>query len=255
MNVRSLTAAALALGLALPAPAIAKLSPNNEWGGPAHPTGYALVIHGGGWLQTGKQLVVAARGQAAFFQSHGWKTYNVDYRPGSLAEQDVVSAYDLVRQKAGRLPVIAWGGSAGGHLALMLAAARPSLNGVIAEGAPTNLVSLPHQTANGSKTGPFTIFARFVVPSFGTSLSHLRQHSPAAQQQRIHARVLLGSSTLDYLVSQAQMNEMAHARRMLLTGQWTGGNWLGRQNFTHAGITAHALGDWQRAELTLMAGR
>ena len=254
----------LLIALNLTASAQAELSPNNEWGRPATsvdkaPVGWVMIIHGGGWQIVGKQQVIASRPQADFFSEHGWGTYNIDYRAGSKSLADVLSAYDRLRKRAGSsAPVCAWGGSAGGHLAMMLAAFRSTLDCVISEAGPTDLITFPHETAWAPlgvppTTGPDWTFDTFAIPSFSDVPRQLWWWSPVRWAPRIKAHMLLGSSTFDALVPQEQMYDMQKVtpgltKVMLLAGTRA----KNPTNFTHASVTPTAQVSWVRAELAML---
>jgi acetyl esterase/lipase len=242
----------------------ALLSPNNEYHTPSgayaaqRPVGWVLLIHGGGWQVTGKAPVAATRPEADFFRSHGWGTYNIDYRPGTRSLTDVLSAYDALRRRVGpAAPVCAWGGSAGGHLALLLAGYRSTVACVISEAGPTDLVNYASQPAWAPPgvppdTGPAWITRTFIVPSFGASVGALWHWSPVRLGARIRAHLLLGESTYDDLVPQVQMLEMQAADPVRTRTLLLPGSTVLPLNFTHASITPAALSAWQRAELELL---
>jgi dienelactone hydrolase len=82
--------------------------------------------------------------------------------------RDVVAFYDQIRSAFGG-PVCAYGQSAGGHLAAMLAVERPTLTCAVLDAAPTDLPSmLPKSNAKN-----------FVEGTFGTDPSTLARWSPA----------------------------------------------------------------------------
>jgi dipeptidyl aminopeptidase/acylaminoacyl peptidase len=240
-----------------------RVSPNNRWGlttgqwAGQRPIGWMLVVHGGAWVIVGPLAVAETDSEAAFFRANGWAAYQVDYRAGRRSLADVIAAYDRMRARIPRAaPVCAWGASAGGNLVLLLAARRPSLRCVIAEAGPTDLVTLGREKAWAAPganpyTRPRVLQTRYAVPLFGAA--HLAAFSPVDLASRIRARLLLGASALDPLVPLAQMHEMQRAlprrtRVMILAGM--AGTPV---NFTHASVTAAALGAWQRAQLRLMA--
>jgi acetyl esterase/lipase len=245
-------------------PAGALVSPNNELRFPdgVHarkpPTGWVILIHGGGWSLVGKAAVVALRPQAEFFRSRGWGTYNIDYRKGVRSLADVLSAYDKLRRRVGTAtPICAWGGSAGGHLALLLAAYRPSVACVISEAGPTNLVRYPSEPAYAPPgvprtTGPRWVMRTFIVPAFGSTRSSLWRWSPVRVARRIRAYLLLGSSTWDELVPQRQMLDMQRARPRKTKVMLLPGSAIRPLNFAHASITRAALAAWNRAEVSLL---
>jgi dipeptidyl aminopeptidase/acylaminoacyl peptidase len=240
-------------------PASGDVSPNNQYRSPlARPRGWVIVIHGGGWQTEGKESVDATDYAAAFFDRHGWATYNIDYRPGGLSLPDAVSAYDWLRRLVGpRAEICAWGTSAGGNLALLLAARRPRLACVISEAGPTDLVRWPSQTAwappgVSPHTGPVYAYDHFILPTLRPA--NLWRFSPVYQARRIRARLLLGCSTWDYWCPPAQPREMKRARPRGTTVMFlAGAARTPPDNFTHANVTRAALRSWHRAELTLLA--
>lgn len=104
---------------------------------------YVLLVHGGGWRLTGPQMLARMEPAAARLHRWGYRTVNVDYRPGADAYPDVAAAYDRLRARVGaRTPVCVYGSSAGGQMALMLAIKRPEIACVVAQAAPSLLQQL-----------------------------------------------------------------------------------------------------------------
>jgi dipeptidyl aminopeptidase/acylaminoacyl peptidase len=139
VRLRPLAATLIGAALALPATASAGPIPEPV----AAPRGYVITIHGGGWHFVGPSM--AARMSADIDRLHRWGygTVNVDYRAGAAAFPDVAGAYDALRARVGpHVPVCAYGASAGGQLALMLAIRRPAVACVVTHAAPTLLASL-----------------------------------------------------------------------------------------------------------------
>ena len=239
--------------------AAGQVSPNNEYHSPrADPRGWVIVIHGGGWLTDGRASVDAESYAADFFERNGWATYNIDYRPGPMSLPDVLSAYDWLRRRVPSRGVIcAWGSSAGGNLALLLAAWRPALACVISEAGPIDLLSWPEQTAwappgVSPHVGPVYAYQHFMLPTLGRA--NLRRFSPVYYARRIRARLLLGCSTFDYWCPPAQPRELQRADPKGTTVMFLPGAPSSTPtNFTHANVTAAALLAWQRAELRLLA--
>ena len=96
------------------------------WTAPhGRPAGVVLVIHGGAWRAAGPRTVALMDARARTFAGWGWAAAVVDYRAFADAPGDVVRAYDAARERYPGLPICAYGESAGGHLALMLAVRRP----------------------------------------------------------------------------------------------------------------------------------
>jgi pimeloyl-ACP methyl ester carboxylesterase len=100
-----------------------------------------VLIHGGTWIHTGAAAMAPLRATASRFQRYGYRTVNLDYRPGPEGLEDVEAIVDAQHRARPDEPVCVYGESAGGHWALMLAAVRPYVGCVIAAAAPTDLTS------------------------------------------------------------------------------------------------------------------
>jgi len=131
--------AALVLSL-LCAAAPAYADPYSETSGPADAPAAMIVVHGGGWVWTGAPIVQATR---VFAQRYADRmlTLNVDYRPGGpQGLEDVLGFYDRLRAQRGPdFPICLSGESAGGQLAVMVAARRPDVACVVNEAGPVDL--------------------------------------------------------------------------------------------------------------------
>jgi acetyl esterase/lipase len=101
----------------------------------AKPTPVVIQLHGGGWIRGDRPS--SSRSFAGFFAA-GMSVVTVQYRnaidaPAPAAIQDVRCAMAWVKRNAAKYNfdpdrVIPWGGSAGGHLALMAGYAPASFN-------------------------------------------------------------------------------------------------------------------------------
>lgn len=101
------------------------------------PKGIMLIVNGGGWSLNGPGAVAADRPDADYWRALGWRTVNLTSRPCAQSFADVEWFYDQARALWGPgLPYCALGWSAGGNLALMLAAARSTVSCVISEAGP-----------------------------------------------------------------------------------------------------------------------
>jgi acetyl esterase/lipase len=171
--------------------------------------GVMLVLHGGAWFSVGEAKLSITRPDAARWQARGWRTVNATYRACATSVDDVLRLYDRVRSTYGAtLPVCAFGRSAGGHLALLLAARRPQLACVVAEAGIADLAALAGQTAVGRGSGPATV-ANWATAAFGAD--RLAQVSAAGSAVR--ARVLYAISAADPLVPFEQATAFAAAQR------------------------------------------
>lgn len=95
-----------------------------------------VLVHGGGWLNGDKEKFTPL---AIALAERGYVVANVEYRLGGVAKypagvRDCLSAVRFVRQNAEKFGIDphrigAWGGSAGGHIVALMAAApdHPSL--------------------------------------------------------------------------------------------------------------------------------
>lgn len=177
-----------------------------------------VLLHGGGWYGVGRGMLDDERRAAADWRAAGWTTLNADYRACGAAVDSVVATYDLLRAHVGaRVPVCVQGESAGGHLALLLAARRPDVACVLAYGAPADLVDVAAQ-------GMAAAFGGTGVPELAAGGAYVRGLAEAAFGSRalttadpvrvagdVRARVLLATAQDDPLVPLAQARSFAAA--------------------------------------------
>jgi len=173
-----------------------------SWGEPANgdPVGLLMLIHGGGWKQSDagfEQEKVNAEG----LRDSGFATVAVDYDQGADGFRQIVEVYQEAGKRYPDLPICATGGSAGGHLSLMLATREPDLDCVLAVGAPTDLTTIGRQDPDGAET------YRGAAEVFGKD--RLAEFSPARHVDKIKAKVLLIAAETDPLVPAAQSRELA----------------------------------------------
>ena len=219
------------------------------------PKGVMLLIHGGGWSTSGPGHAAALRGDAERWRARGWRTLNISYRPCELAIGDVLWFYERARALWGaELPYCALGASAGGNLALLLAAKRSSLACVLNQAGPTNGESLPNQYAWGAdglqKRGPGWVY-NHLMAAIGTH--NVYWASPV--NFPIKARVLSAISSRDAFIPRAQVYELrdqmlardarAYADVAVLAS--------GTSSFVHAGVSQAALNDYYVREARLVA--
>jgi len=97
-----------------------------EWRGPVDARAGIVLLHAGAWWLRSADVLALERPQAERFAARGLLTVNVDYRIGIYGVGDARRAFDaLARRLPPGAPICAFGESAGGHLALLLARARP----------------------------------------------------------------------------------------------------------------------------------
>jgi hypothetical protein len=242
----------LAPGLFGSHPPAGEVAPDNTLTLPqGTPKGFVLVIHGGGWVFTGPAALQQESATVSWLVGLGWGVYNVDYRSGWLSVVDVVAAYDHLRHRYPRAPMCALGQSAGGQLAMLLAASRPSLRCVISEAGPTDLKIIP-------ASEPLHVLMEHVFHR------QLWEFSPVRLASDIHGTLLCAGSSFDRVVPETgQLAAIRRARpstiTMLLAGEPTPGgpSFAHPPNFVHASITPAARRRFNRAVrqvLTTAAG-
>jgi acetyl esterase/lipase len=147
-------------GMGAGAPAYYEVGePTGDFAGQA-PKGVMLLIHGGGWAANGVGAVGTERADADRWRARGWRTVNLTYHPCNASLGDVQWFYDRARTLWGsNVPYCAEGGSAGGNLALLLAASRSSLSCAVDEAGPTDALSIKDQrTSIGGTDGPRWVY-------------------------------------------------------------------------------------------------
>jgi dipeptidyl aminopeptidase/acylaminoacyl peptidase len=214
---------------------------------PSSPKGFVLVIHGGGWIFTGPAALAQEAPAVRWLTEMGWGVYNVDYRPGWLSVVDVVAAYDHLARRYPEAPMCALGQSAGGQLAMLLAASRPSLRCVISEAGVTDLATIP-------ASEPLHVVMEHVFNG------RLWQFSPVRLAAYIRGTLLCVGSSFDRVVPEReQLGAIRRARPqttvMLLAGAPTPGgpSFAHPPNFVHASITPAARRRLDRALKSVLA--
>jgi acetyl esterase/lipase len=216
------------------------------------PKGIILIINGGGWSMNGPGMVASDRPDADYWRSAGWRTVNLTYRPCKQSFADVLWFYDQARAVWGSaLPYCAMGASAGGNLALLLAAARSTVSCVVSEAGPTDGLTIKNEsTPLGSTNGPRWVY-NLLTAAVGPE--QVVWWSPA--RFPIHARVLWAISAGDPYIPWAQGTELQS--KMLAADPSAYVNLLqlasGTTNWVHAGISADATTAFQQAEQQLVA--
>ncbi len=180
--------------------------PTGAYAGQA-PRGAMLVIHGGGWTLNGIGAVQISRTEADRWRARGFETVNLTYGACGASFTDVAWFYDKARARFGAAAKIcATGISAGGHLALQLAATRPDVYCVDSIAGPTDLRTIQSQLAYDAATGALgsTLGPRWVrnlaAAAFGAE--NLASLSPAASAAGpiSNTRLLQGFSADDAMV-------------------------------------------------------
>jgi dipeptidyl aminopeptidase/acylaminoacyl peptidase len=175
-----------------------------SWGEPedGKPTALVMLIHGGGW-RASESAYEEQKANAKNFQREGYATVAIDYAPGAQGFRQIEDVYGAARQRYPGLPICASGISAGGHLALMLAAREPDLTCVLTLVAPTDLTTLVAQDPEGDEA------YNAAVRAFGNN--GLAKFSPVRYADRIKAKVLMVVAEDDPVVPADQGRELAQA--------------------------------------------
>jgi hypothetical protein len=213
--------------------------------------GTILILHGGGWHETDN--LASVRGEADRWRARGWRTVNASYRACGQSFNDALWFYDQIRSLWGSVPTCILGQSAGGHLALTIAAWRPSVACVVDEAGPSDPASLPSQsTAGGAGNENAKALYNQMVAAFG--LENLVWFTPV--QRKISARVLVGFSASDWVVPWAQATELRDHMLADDPNAYVDAVRLdaGDVPFVHTGVTQSALDEFHAREEQLVAG-
>lgn len=218
-------------------------------GGPVR--GTMLVLHGGAWFSVGRAKLSLTRADAARWRARGWRTVNATYRPCAASVGDVLALYDRVRSRYGATqPICAFGRSAGGQLALLLAARRPRLDCVVAEAGIADLAALQHETTPAGSFGPSEV-ANWATAAFGAD----RLAAVSAAGSPVSARVLYAIGTADPLVPWRQATDFAADQRGRDPAAYVDLLHVpaGDQPFEHALVSAAGLAEFYAREDALVA--
>jgi dienelactone hydrolase len=184
--------------------------PQSRFGAPVgsfageRPKALILLIHGGGWEGENPQAFEQEAALAPIFQKRGFATLTFDYRAGEQGLADAERFYRQARRKVGPdVPVCAYGASAGGHVALMLAARNPDLACAVSLAGPTDLPALDDEPGGQDSYD-------LAVQAFGRDA--LKRLSPVEHAKAIKARLMLVAAQNDPLVPVAQARAMAKAK-------------------------------------------
>lgn len=182
----------LGTGFASAATANSSALPKTMWSMPAgKPKVVILTMHGGSWFQNEGFYQGTFELSQMFSKKSGAAAMNVEYSSGTGSLPDVIEAYDQAKQRYPNLPICAYGWSAGGNLALLLANHR-KLACVVAEAAPTDL----YTGSQGVKDAATFFFN-----------SNWKPWSPVYTTKKLRQPTLLVSATNDPTVLHSQAIE------------------------------------------------
>lgn len=182
--------------------------PTAEWDkayGPYadNPRGVLILIHGGGWKGIDRNQFNVTREQGEIYTRMGFMTMTIDYRAGADGLKDVERFYKQARKRVGKdVPICAVGSSAGGHLALMLAAREPSLDCAVSIAGPTNLAGLADQEG-GEQT--------YKIASDAFGEENLEKLSPVLHADKIKAKIFVAGADNDPLMPVDQLKDIEKA--------------------------------------------
>ena len=219
------------------------------------PLGVMLVINGGGWFQVGSLTVQWDRVFADRYRDLGWETVNLTYRGCGKSLVDALWFYDHARTWFGAGAAIGVaGGSAGGNLALLVAAQRPGVYAAISVAGPTNLGALKDQTANNQTNGPRSIY-NLAGSAFGTE--NVAMFSPTAQVSPSlkTTRVLQAWGVTDPLVPYQQGLDLKQAILAANPSAYvdTVQEPAGGSPFVHTTVSGDGLNDYLNREKAIIA--
>jgi acetyl esterase/lipase len=212
-----------------------------EWSGPPRAGAGVLLLHGGAWRAHGTREVARLRPVARRFARLGLRVANADYRPGAASLTDARRALRRLG-RGGRVCV--YGESAGGQLALMLAARDGAIRCVITVGAVTDLGTLRADHA-------FSPVATLAERTWSHAPGGLADNSPLTFARHLRTPLLLAGLRRDPFVPSIQQRRLAarapHARLMLLP--------RGGAPFVHGRAAPHAVHALAAAEDALLRRR
>jgi fermentation-respiration switch protein FrsA (DUF1100 family) len=180
--------------------------------GGGDPRGLIWILCCGGWgspADLGVDLRVRADRDglgAAEWRRQGYVVATYGYRGGRRSFGDALAAFDSLRARFPDLPVCAIGASAGGHVALLTAAERPELRCVVAQGAPSELGTLPSRSTGIYTPEPPRRVARRL---FGAS--RFDELSPVTHAGAIEASVWMSACSDDRVVPPGQATRFGDA--------------------------------------------
>lgn len=231
-------------------------TPTGAFAGRA-PKGQMMIIHGGSWHLVGRATVAFERRNANRWRARGWQTVNVDYRACAQSFADVRWFKNRVRLLHPNAIICAEGVSAGGHLALMLAATEADVDCGISLAGPADLRAISTQTAFNPRTGQYGTagparVGNLARAAFGAGLDAV---DPRQAAGAIRARLLLASGSFDPLIPVEQNAGLAGAVRAANPGGYVDVHVLppGTTPWVHGATTADALADFYRREEALVA--
>ena len=194
-----------------------------------------ILVHGGAWRGPDpREQARLLRKPGDLLLRHRWRVVSVDYRRGAQGLRDVVAAIERLRPRHGGAPLCLYGESAGGQLALVAAARQPSVDCVIAAGAPTDFQAYFASAATGAEPLQRSV-ADLIRRIFGATPEATAPWEPVRLARRIEAEVLLLRAANDPLIPLDQMKRFRAVRPSSRFVELEGG---GAHPWVHASLSA-----------------
>ena len=222
------------------------------------PVGAVLLLHGGGFSNTGPAAAAFERPEARRWLARGWVVLNASYRPCGRAVQDAEWFYDRLAHDDPGLPLCISGSSVGGSLALHLATTRPT-SCVISQSGIADPEALPTQRITRPREGEaVTGDALFGSMRVALGADGLRDLIDRPTFARAPARMLLVEEANDWVVPGAQQSDGLATRRAGGAGGRTRLVVLSGASddvaFVHGPVSDGERARYERAEDELAAG-
>lgn len=194
-----------------------------------------ILVHGGAWRgPDSREQARLLREPGDLLLRRRWRVVSVDYRRGAQGLRDVVAAIERLGPRRGGAPLCLYGESAGGQLALVAAARRPSVDCVIAAGAPTDFQAYFASAATAAEPLQRQV-ADLIRRIFGTTPEATAPWEPVRLARRIEADVLLLRAANDPLIPLDQMKRFRSVRPATRFVELEGG---GAHPWVHASLSA-----------------
>lgn len=201
-----------------------------------NPRGIVIAIHGGSWFGVGEERLATMHDEVDRWNARGYAVLNTSYRAGRDSIIDVVRVYDAVRSWQGNgIPIGAIGASAGGHIAMILAAQRQDVAFVVSEAGPTDITRL-------TSTAQSLMVQDAAFRAFGRETTGTM--NPVVQARRITAPLLLVTAREDQVVPVDQMDAMVAVRPTTTALELESGDQL----WIHGAVSLDAMDRLIRAE-------
>lgn len=158
-----------------------------------------FYLHGGGWLTS------ADFGQKpganpddpfiGWLLRHDVAVAYVEYARGAESIRSSLRAYRQVRRRFAGLPICAWGGSAGAHLALKTAVEGTDYACIVAEAPPIKIESIITHAST-----PAALWVSDIIRMFWPTAAERAQASLNGHERELDVPTLIGAATCDAII-------------------------------------------------------